>query len=125
MVLAYNNLTPLDSTVTVYVPGTINKNESNNNAFHLQSVKIKMSNMFGGTTSTDCDGTYKVQSDDEDCHCCKGDIIEEKVTKVCSNCTYNDLIKYLPEFYDMCNELKTALNQESIGIEINGRMGFI
>ena len=108
---------PLNSEVSVYVPGTIDRNNIIDTTDYSMSIARKFTEMFGGATITIGTGIYKSQKSDE--------FIEEKIIIVSANCTTKMLLDYLPEIYDLCHNLKEDLKQECIALKVNGQMGFI
>jgi len=110
------NMFKLSSKITVYVPSTININQSINNTEHVDKIASLLSSCFGGATSTIALGYWESATDG---------LIKEKTTVIFAYCSDTDLQKHIESVVEACEELKKDLNQEAIALEINGDMYFI
>lgn len=103
----------LQSSVVVYVPTTVNRNQPADNTQYVRLVEHKLARWFGGTTTTEGRGGYIATTDEH---------ISEKVYIVKAFCTTAQLETYYPDVAALCYQLCQELGQESIAIEINGKM---
>lgn len=106
----------LSSKVAIYVPSTMNVNESCDNSDQVRRVMIELSNMFGGATSTPAAGGWVCQT---------GELVLENITIVYSYCKDSDLQANFDKIIAICESLKKDMNQEAITLEINGQIAFI
>lgn len=98
----------LAHSVAVYVPSTINANESHDTGAIVDDVAVKLSNLFGGSTITDGTGTWVSA---------EHGLIKESVKIVRAFCTD---VNY-EAVYDIAVQIKNDLRQESVGVEIDGQ----
>ena len=110
------NLFKLNSKVTVYVPATVNINEEIDNTEFVDRMATKLSNYFGGATSSKALGYWTSPSQG---------LVKEKSTVVYSYCSEADLEKHCEKLIEDCEQLKEELKQDAIALEINGEMYFI
>lgn len=101
------NLIPLSHKITVYVPATIN----DANGSHQTAALL--SDTFGGATCTDCVG-YWMSSD-------RG--LEKEETKMVF--AYAESLDPIDAVIELCEALKSELNQSAIALEIDNQMYFI
>lgn len=111
------NYFKLSGKVTIYIPNTIGPTDEiqGDNAFIDKTAKI-LSEYFGGSTSTNGLG-YWVSSEHG--------LIKERSTMVFSYCTTEQLEEHIDDVVNICENLKTDMQQEAIALEINGEMYFI
>ena len=106
----------LDCCFTVYVPSTVNVNESTDNTEHVNKVMRDMAAMFGGATSTAAVGCWIAEN---------GAQVIEHITKVYSFCTSDQAAANIEKVIGLCEWLKKEMNQEAISLEYNGQLKFI
>lgn len=106
----------LNCCFTVYVPSTINVNETVDNSQYIDKVMRKMAAMFGGSTSTDAVGCWLASN---------GEKVIEHITKVYSYCTSEQAIEKIDEVLELCEWLKSEMKQEAISLEYNGQLKFV
>ena len=106
----------LDCKFAVYVPSTLNVNESTDNSIQVKEVLKELSTLFGGATATEAFGAWV---------CDNGELVTEKVTIVYSFCTSEQAREHIQGVVKICEELKKEMNQESITLEYNGQVKFI
>ena len=109
-------LIPLKSKITVYVPATVNVNESVDNSAQVERVARLLSSAFGGATASPVRG-YWVSAE--------GSLVAEHTTMVFAYCDTADAEKYIDDVVTLCVELKHEMGQEAIALEYNGAMYFI
>lgn len=110
------NLFKLSSKVTVIVPATININEEIDNTPYVDDVAKLLSECFGGATATQTIGYWTSPT---------AGLVKEKSTTVFAYCSEADLQANIEKVIDKCIELKEAMAQDAIALEINGEMYFI
>ena len=110
------NLFKLSSKITVYVPSTININETIDNSEYVNKAATLLSECFGGATSTDALGYWTSPT---------AGLIKEKSTIVFAYCNEKDLENNIEKVIEFCADLKKELTQDAIALEINGEMYFI
>lgn len=106
----------LDSKVAIYVPSTLNVNETTDNTAQVMNIIRKLSTLFGGATASDAVGGWVSES---------GETVIEKVKIVYSFCTSDQLKEHISTIIAICEELKTEMSQEAITLEINGQVKFV
>lgn len=106
----------LDCKVSVYVPSTVNVNESVDNSAQVMDVITKLSKLFGGATASKAVGGWV---------CENGQTVVENVTIVYAFCTSEQLNNNIDEVIAICENLRDSMKQEAISLEINGQLGFI
>ena len=110
------NLIVLESNVKIYIPGTININETFDNSIFVDNTLKLLSGFFGGSTSYKALGCWISQNIG---------LIKENVTICESYCKETDLQKHIDSIIDYCEEIKKTLNQENIGLEVNNKLYFV
>ena len=106
----------LDCKVSIYVPSTINVNESVDNSAQVMHVITELSKLFGGATASQAVGGWV---------CDNGQTVVESVTIVYAFCTSEQLNNNIDEVISICENLRDSMKQEAISLEINGQLGFI
>lgn len=106
----------LRSSVVIYVPSTIHRDQPTDNSQYVSLVEHELGRWFGGTTTTEGRGGYIASTDEH---------ISEKVYIIKAFCTTAQLEKHYPDVAALCDQLCQELDQESIAIEINGIMYFL
>lgn len=106
----------LNSKVSVYVPSTINVNESTDNTEYVKRVITELASMFGGATASKAVGGWVSAS---------GETIIEDVTIVYAFCTEKQLQDNFHKVLSICETLKKEMSQEAISLEVNGQLAFI
>ncbi len=112
----FNNLIALNHKVCVYVPSTQGVSTEADNSKHIEATAELLSNCFGGATSTEAVGYWV--SDEEG-------LVKEHPVLVYAYAKEEDFIKYIDLVLDYCNELKKALQQEAISLEVDNKLYFI
>lgn len=107
------NCIKLSSVVKIYIPSTINVSQEIDNIEWVQRALCLLSTEFGGATSSDALGAWVDN---------RGQIVKEKVTIVLSFCHKNSLEQSIDKIYDFCLEMKEALSQEAVSLEVNGEL---
>lgn len=109
-------LIKLSSHVRVFVPSTINVNESTDNTIYVNEVQKSLVECFGGATIYNAFGAWQSLNTG---------IVNEKITIVESYTTTQILNEKIDTVITLCEKLKNDMHQESIALEINGELYFI
>jgi hypothetical protein len=98
--------------VSLYVPSTEYNTESTElgETWKLNTLR-EFANLFGGSTAFLSAGAYVAGN---------GELIQEKINIVKSFTTGETLLAKLHNVLNFAKQLKLAMKQETIGIEING-----
>ena len=110
------NMIELSSRLTIYVPSTININEEIDTTKQINETASKLSELFGGATSTAASGYWLSPS---------AGLVKENTTMIFAYCREAELEKYLDDVIAHCEKLKQELSQDAIALELNGKMYFI
>lgn len=106
----------LNCKIAVYVPSTFNVNERTNNTGIVLKVMEKMSELFGGATSTPAKGGWRSGS---------GELVIEDVNIVYSYCTPEQADKSFKQILELCQYIKTEMKQEAVTLEYNNQIAFV
>lgn len=106
----------LKSKITVYIPATVNINETIDNTEFVNKAATLLSECFGGATSTEALGYWVSDT---------AGLVKENTTMVFAYAGEDDLKKNLDRVIDFCQDLKTEMKQDAVALELNGEMFFI
>lgn len=106
----------LDCKVAIYVPSTVNVNETVSNEKQVMEITKRLSVLFGGATASDAVGGWMAND---------GQTVIEKIKIVYSYCTSEQLKDNIDTILEICENLKKEMSQEAITLEINGQVKFI
>lgn len=106
----------LDSKVAVYVPSTVNVNESCDSSAMVRRVLSKLSELFGGATATKAIGGWMSL---------EAGLVTEEVTIVYSFCKSDDFANHFNEILELCEAIKVEMSQEAVTLEYNGQIKFV
>ena len=106
----------LKSKITVYIPATVNINETIDNTEFVNKAATLLSECFGGVTSTEALGYWVSDT---------AGLVKENTTMVFAYAGEDDLKKNLDKVIDFCQDLKTEMKQDAVALELNGEMFFI
>ena len=107
------NCIKLSCQVKVYVPSTIGVREAFNSVEWIDKTMSLLSSEFGGSTATSALGAWVSN---------QGDLVKENVTVVFAYARQEQLEQSIDKVYSFCLEMKQALGQEAIALEVNGEM---
>lgn len=110
------NCIELSCSVKIYVPSTKNVKEAFNAIEWIDRSLALFSKEFGGATATNALGAWVSHA---------GELIKENITMVFSYALQEQLNKSIQTIYDFALEMKKQLGQESIALEVNGKMYLI
>ena len=106
----------LDCKVSIYVPSTVNVNESVDNTAQVKNTITELAKMFGGATASKAVGGWV---------CASGETVLEEVTIVYSFCTSEQLQAHFADVYAIAENIKNEMSQEAVTLEINGQVKFV
>lgn len=110
------NCVKLSCSVKIYVPSTVNVNESFDSAEWVDKALQLLSNEFGGSTASKALGAWVSNS---------GELVKENVTMVFSYANQSQLEASINTIYEFCLDMKVKLSQESIALEVNNELYFV
>ena len=109
-------LFPLNCEIAIFVPSTVNVDESIDNSEYVKKTLAKLSSIFGGATAQSAFGGWVSES---------GNLVTEKVTIVYANCTSEQLENNIAECVEYAKRLCKEMSQECISVRVNGKLGFV
>ena len=112
----FQNAIKLNQRVAIYVPATDNVNEAVDNTAMVESCAKMLSNFFGGATIQPGRGAWMSERDG---------LVLEDTTVVYAYCTAEDLENHAADIERFALEMKTAMHQEAVSVEINRELYII
>lgn len=106
----------LNCKFAVYVPSTCNVNQKCNNEEQVLKVLHDLSDLFGGATSTPAKGAW---------NCANGETVIEDVTICYAFCTSEQAAQNFNKVLELCEWVKTTMQQEAVTLEYNGQVKFV
>ena len=110
------NCIKLSCQVKVYVPSTIGVKQAFDSIEWVDKALALLSKEFGGATASSAMGAWVSN---------QGELVKENVSVVFAYARQEQLEQSIDRVYDFCLEMKTALTQEAIALEVNGDMYLI
>lgn len=110
------NCVKLSCSVRIYVPSTVNVDQAADTGEWVDRSLAFLSECFGGATSTKALGAWVSNN---------GSLVKEGVTIVFAYATQEKLEERIDNVYSFCLDMKGALSQEAIALEVNGEMYFV
>lgn len=109
------SLFTLSEKVAIYVPSTYAVNIKIVNDKYLQYIEKQLASIFGGSTTTETSGNYVSNN---------GQLVREKINIVYS---YAEKIgnREIDKIIALCEWIKEEMKQESVAMELNGKMYFV
>jgi hypothetical protein len=107
------NCIKLSCSVKIYVPSTININQSFDSQEWIDKTLSFLSQEFGGSTASKALGAWLSS---------KGELVKENVTMVFSYANQSQLEQSIDKVYDFCLDMKAKLSQEAIALEVNNEL---
>lgn len=112
----FQNAIKLNQRVAIYVPATDNVNQAADNSAIVESCAAMLSEFFGGATIQPGRGAWMSDRDG---------LVLENTTVVYAYCTAEDLQKHAADIERFALEMKTAMHQEAVSVEINRELYII
>ena len=106
----------LNSKVAIYVPSTMNVNETCDNTEYVKNTIKQLSTWFGGATATPAIGGWVSAA---------GEVVVENVSIVYAFCTTEQLQEHATDIIALCESIKHEMGQEAVTLEINGQVKFV
>ena len=106
----------LKSKVAIYIPSTININQSIDNSEQVKNTCSFLSGLFGGCTAVNASGSWISDA---------GNLIQEPITIVYSYCNKLQLIKAKKSIVKFCKNICSEMLQEAVSLEINNQLYFV
>lgn len=112
----FKNAIKLDQRVAIYVPATDNVNEAVDNSAMVESCAAMLSEFFGGATIQPGRGAWVSDRDG---------LVLEDTTIVYAYCTAEDLENHAADIEAFALEMKAAMHQEAVSVEVNRELYII
>ena len=106
----------LNSKVAIYIPSTINVNQTVNNSEQVKKACVFLSGLFGGCTAVNGSGCWVSDTTG---------LVTEDVKIIYSFCSRLQLMKSKKSIFNYCRELCREMSQEAISLEINNQLYFV
>lgn len=106
----FKNAIKLDQRVAIYVPATDNVSEAVDNTAMVENCAKMLSELFGGATIQPGRGAWMSEADG---------LVLENTTIVYAYCTAEDLDKYAGEVEAFALNMRDAMHQEAVSVEVN------
>lgn len=103
----------LDHSIGIFVPSTVDVNQSVSNETQVQATLAFLGSLFGGATSSEAEGVW--QSEDQN-------LVVERVTIVKTFVSQKALEKHLDEVVKFATRLKTEMKQEAVAIDVDNQL---
>lgn len=113
------SLFKLSCSVKIYVPSTINTNQTLDKSTTQAKVDETLEflgRLFGGSTSLKAYGSWVTAT---------GELVKERVIIVMSYCDQSSLEEHIEDVISYAERLKADMSQEAVSIEINNELYFV
>lgn len=110
------NLIVLSASVKLYVPSTVNINETADNSAEVRAAEEAFSGWFGGATAYRALGVWKSPV---------AGLVHEAITIVESFCNTADLEANISAVVSYARSMKERLGQEAVSLEVQGKLYLI
>ena len=100
----------------IYVPSTIDVDNSIDNSAKVNETLSFLSSLFGGATATDASGAWMSET---------SGLVTEKVTICYAFASFRNFWKYRKAVKEYAAKLRDDMRQEAISLEIDGRLQFV
>lgn len=107
------NCIELSSSVKIYVPSTIDIDQTFDNAEIIDNTLKFLCLEFGGATASKAVGNWLVAPNE---------LVKEDITLVLSYTTQDQLEKSINKVIEFCQKMKLDLRQQAIAIEVNNKL---
>lgn len=109
----FKNAIKLDQRIAVYVPATDNVNQAVNNDAMVKKCAAMLSDFFGGATIQPGRGAWVSET---------AGLVLEETTIVYSYTTAENLEKYIEKVEAFALDMKAAMKQDAVSVEINNSL---
>ena len=100
----------------VYIPSTVDVNNSVNNSAAVAGCLSFLSSRFGGATAIDASGAWVSES---------AGLVLEKVTICYAFCGLRAFLRGRRAVLDYAKKVRDEMKQEAVSVEIDGRLYFV
>ena len=107
------NLFELSSNVKIYVPSTVDVDQSADNSAMVEHVERTLAGFFGGATASLALGSWVANNNE---------LVMEKVTIVQSYCTEAQLNDHIEAVVHLALHVKHTMSQEAVSLEVNNKL---
>lgn len=107
----------LDTTISIYVPSTVDVDKACDNEEVVKTTLGKMSDWFGGATAIECLGGWRDRV--------SGKVLIENITRVFSATSSDNAKQQFHKVIEYANEIKDSMQQQAVMVEYNGQYAFI
>ena len=117
--ISFDGYFSLSHRATFYVPSTSNGNDAISDAelrARVQEIAYQLTDWFGGATVERVAGYWRSDA---------GEYVVETIQRVTSYCQEQALEDNIAGLLNLAAQKRVAWGQESIAIEINGKMVFV
>lgn len=110
---ALAGLIELSSVVKLYVPSTVNTNQSVDNSAMVERVETALASWFGGATAFNAVGAWTSPATG---------LVLENVTIVQAYCDEAGLQAHIADFIRLAQVVKHEMSQEAVALEVNNKL---
>lgn len=103
----------LEHTIAIFVPSTMDVEQSVDNGVQVQSALAFLGNVFGGATSSQADGVWKSE---------ESGLVSEVVTIVRTFVSKKALDSHLDKVMEFATDLKLEMKQEAVAIDVDNQL---
>ena len=103
----------LNHSVALFVPSTMDVDQSVDNRAQVQETLSFFGNLFGGATSSNAEGAWRSED---------SGIVTEQVTIVKTFVSRKALDTYLDEVFSFASQLKVNMKQEAVAVSVDNRL---
>ena len=103
----------LDHSIGIFVPSTMDVNQSISNESQVQATLSFLGTLFGGATRSEAEGVW--QSEEQE-------LVIEQVTIVKTFVSQKALEKHLDEVIKFATRLKAEMKQEAVAIDVDNQL---
>jgi CRP-like cAMP-binding protein len=103
----------LNHAVAIFVPSTVDVDESVDNAVQVQSALSFLGGTFGGATSSDAEGVWRSED---------SGLVTEQVTIVRTFVSKRALDQHLDDVIGFASDLKRDMKQEAVAISVDNQL---
>lgn len=103
----------LNHAVAIFVPSTMDVNQTTDNAAQVQATLAFLGNLFGGATSSDAEGVWRSED---------SGLVTEQVTIVRTFVAKKALDQHIDDVIGFAADLKKEMKQEAIAVDIDNQL---